>query len=300
MLCITTSPVDNDKALSIKPEFWLNRELSKVKDPKRRQWLAETVFAGADGYRKFLKVMRQRKGAQEFETGEWQTTLPKFKKSELDLKRRPCIGGCGMIIPPLFTPWGELFEDLFPICPKCKTHNKRKDGDMSEQSKPADSLTNIQEALAVIETEKQTLKADLKTVLTQAKSKLSVLLSPQLGFTFDGIFSDPEFKDIVESFKIELKRAKPQAEPAGANPRKRTTKKSEREKDKVKPGGLKAKILELMSGGKEWTRPQLKAALEKQKIKTTNLYGMSGVQGLVKDGLLTQTGKGRKAVYKVA
>lgn len=256
--------------------------------------MAENVYAGADGYRKFLKVMSQRKGAHEFETGEWQSKLPKFKKSELDLKRRPCIGGCGMIIPPLFTPWGELFEDFVPICPKCKTTIKRKEISMSETNKPADPLTTIQNALTALETGKKTLKADLHATLDAAKTKLNVLLSPQVGFTFDSIFADAEFKDIVEAFKIPLHTTK-------AHPKSTTiTRKPHKAKKRnLKKGGLKAILLELMSDKKERTRPEIKAELEKKKVNTSNLYGPSGVQGLVKDELLTQTGKGRKAVYKI-
>lgn len=281
-----------DEQLSIKPEYWLNRELSKVTNPKRRQWLAEKVFAGAEGYQKFVKLMREREGAIEFnEGGAWEKEFPVFSPSELELKRRPCIGGCEKTLPPLFAPWGELIEDFPPICPKCKTRIKPKETNMSD-NKP-DASKDVQDILAQLEAKKQSLKADLKTTLDEAKTKLNVLLTPQLGFTFDAILSDAAFSDIVEAFKIQVRKYSVKATPAKGV--KRKTKGGE-----VKKGGLKAMILEAMSDGKERKRPEIKAALQRLKIKTTNLYGKSGVQGLVNDGKLNQHGKGRQAVYSIA
>jgi len=284
-----------DDPFSIKPQFWLDRELAKVKDPKRRQWLAEKVFAGEEGYEKFLKIMRQREGANEFRTGEWQKKLPKYREAELELKRRPCIGGCKRDFPPRFTPWGELFEDWTPICSTCNDHIKRKNTDMTDQTKQADTLTSIQDALTTLEKGKQTLKSELKSTLAKAKTELSVLMSPQLGFTFDAIFSDPDFADIVETFQIKCEKIKTQTRTKAA-----TTKKQNAKTTKLKKGGLKETILELMGDGKERKRPEIKAALEKKNIKTSNLYGKSGVEGLVKEGKLKVHGKGRAAVYSIA
>jgi hypothetical protein len=105
--------------LYIPPEYWLKREISKVKDPQRRAALYR-MFAGQAGYEKFLEVMKVRHGLPEFETGEWARSVPRLSESGLKAKHRPCKAGCGRFIAPLFSPWGELVEDFDSICPKCK------------------------------------------------------------------------------------------------------------------------------------------------------------------------------------
>lgn len=115
-------------------EFWIENELKKVRSPNRRAILRR-IFFGEGGWEKFLTIMRTRKGADEFRTGEWQATIPKYSKAELELKRRPCFYGCGNTLPPEFTDWGELFEDFIPICEKClpKIKNNQKQN-MENQS----------------------------------------------------------------------------------------------------------------------------------------------------------------------
>ena len=162
-------PQVKDDQLSIPRQFWIDRELAKVKDPKRRQWLKEKVFAGDEGYQKFVKIMCQRKGAHEFEIGEWQKKLPKLKQSELHQKRRSCIGRCGMLIPPRFSPWGELCEDIMPICPTCKSKTKKN---IMTDNNQDDPLAKVQEALNVLAASKQTIKAALKETLEKARTAL--------------------------------------------------------------------------------------------------------------------------------
>jgi len=271
--------VNADDQLSIPPEFWLNRELSKVKDPKRRQWLADKIFVGAEGYQKFLKIMRQRDGALEFETGEWKTKLPKHKESELELKRRLCIGCGKKIIPPLFSPWSELIEDFPAICPKCKKLQKPQNKIMSDKI-DTKAESEIDAAWIQIETAKQTLKGELKAKLEDAKSKLEKLISPKCGYTFEGIFAEPEFSEIVEAFRISVKKTKTESGDTGKGSSK-----------------LVAGILEVMSDGKERKMSEIKESLEKKKIKTTNIYNKdTGISVLV-GKQLKKNGKGRGTTY---
>jgi hypothetical protein len=99
-------------------QLWIDRQLEKVIDPKRREFLRQ-LFSGEDGWQKFLTLMRNRKGAREFITGEWMEKIPTYSKAELHLKKYPCAYGCDFLLPPKFSPWGELCEDIIPICPKC-------------------------------------------------------------------------------------------------------------------------------------------------------------------------------------
>ncbi len=277
-----TTKMNADDALTIPPEYWLNRELSKIKDPKRRQWLAEKIFVGAEGYQKFLKIMQQRDGAHEFETGEWKTKLPKYKESELEQKRRPCIGCGKKIIPPLFSPWGELIEDFPAICPKCKKLHKPQNQVMSENI-DSKAENEIDSAWLAIETAKQTLKGELKTMLDGAKLKLEKLVSPKCGYTFEGIFAEPEFSEIVEAFKISVKKTKPESGDTG----KGSTK-------------LLAGILEVMSDGKERKMSEIKAALNKKGIKTTNIHNKESGIGVLVGKQLKKNGKGRGTTYIIA
>jgi len=279
--------------LTIQPEFWLNRELSKIKDSKRRQWLAEKVFVGKEGYLKFVKILCQREGALEFETGEWQKTLPKFTHKQLVSKRPKCIGGCGKTFPPLTAPWGELIEDIPAICRKCKNRIKPKETNMSD-NKP-DATKDVQDILAQLETKKQTLKTDLKSTLDAAMTQLNVLLNPQLGFTFESIFSGDEFQSAVETFHIQVKQSNRNQKPAEVD-----NTAEEKPSRTGKKGALKKAILKLLEDGKERKRPEIKAALEKKGISTSNLYGKSGVAGLVASKQLIEHGEGRATTYKIA
>lgn len=99
-------------------EFWIEYELNKVHAPARRAFLRRR-FSGDDGWEKLVTLKRTGKGADEFRTGEWPASIRKYSKAELELKRRPCVYDCGNTLPPKFTPWGELFEDFIPICPRC-------------------------------------------------------------------------------------------------------------------------------------------------------------------------------------
>src|SRR5437879_1189117 len=100
-------------------EFWIENELKKVQDPNRRDFLRE-MFAGEEGWQKFLSLMRNRTGADEFRTGEWQVDFPKFTEAELKLKQRPCVYGCQNQVPPIVSEWGEVAEELPPVCPTCQ------------------------------------------------------------------------------------------------------------------------------------------------------------------------------------
>jgi hypothetical protein len=114
-------------------EFWINRELEKVIDPKRREFLRR-MFFGEDGWQKFLTIKRTGKGAREFTTGEWSEKIPKYTKAELELKQYPCAYGCEFLLPPMFSPWGELCEDIIPICPKCLTKINNNNKSMINQN----------------------------------------------------------------------------------------------------------------------------------------------------------------------
>src|SRR5262249_54513130 len=83
------APLVTEDQFSIKPEFWIERELAKVEDPKRRSFLAKK-FEGVEGYQKFLTLMKTRKGAVEFKTGVWLSKLPKYPQKDLDKLKRPC------------------------------------------------------------------------------------------------------------------------------------------------------------------------------------------------------------------
>src|SRR5579862_2768783 len=116
-------------------EFWINRELGKIRCPKRRSFLRQ-MFSGEDGWQKFLILMRQRTGADEFRTGEWDVKIPKYSMAELQSKQYPCIWGCDLMLPPKFSPWGELCEDIIPICPKCllTINNNNQNQNMENQN----------------------------------------------------------------------------------------------------------------------------------------------------------------------
>lgn len=248
--------------------------------------------------------MRQRKGAFEFETGEWLAELPQYKTSELKKRARKCVACCNVIIPAMFTPWKELCEDFFPICQKCKPLVERKETVMSENPKQPNAYITVEDALKKIEAEKPNLKAELSATLTHAKKLLNLLLLPQMGFTFESIFSDPEFEGIADTFRIQAQKAqtKPKAE---AKSKTKQPAKTKRKKTKangdVREGSLKDKILKssLMQDGKWHKRPEIKAALEADNVAVSNLYGMSGVEGLVKDGKLEAEGKKHSRVYRI-
>jgi hypothetical protein len=112
------SPVEDD--FSIPASFWLNRELSKVKDEKRRAFL-ERVFRGVEGYQRFIWIMTNRRGAWEFENGTWPKKLPKYTKTQLDQEAfQTCSGGCGNLVRKIRSPWGEVIDNPQPICATCK------------------------------------------------------------------------------------------------------------------------------------------------------------------------------------
>jgi hypothetical protein len=110
----------NPDPFFIPAEFWLNRELSKVPDLKRRAFLRK-LFAGKEGYQKFIWLMIRRRGAVEFKNGTWAKKLPKYNRTELRQKMyRPCSGNCGNLVRKIKSPWGEIIEDEKPICETCK------------------------------------------------------------------------------------------------------------------------------------------------------------------------------------
>lgn len=275
-------------------EFWLYRELAKVKDPKRRNWLKEVAFAGSSGYRKFLRLMETREGALEFKTGEWPKKIPKLTNEQIKARRRKCICGCGALINPRFTPWGELFEEFEPICVSCRKSNKRKNTNMSDNqptiTNPSEASSRIAEALKTIETEKQSLKSDFLNTLAEAKNKLHILLSPSVGFTFEQIFSDAEFKEIVVAFGIRVRGNS--ASKSKPGPKQIRSKKGD-------ASGLEAPTLTLLKDKTKRNKREIKKALERQgyKVGTRHHYTLLKLE---KQGEVKREGKGRATLYKIA
>jgi len=99
--------------------FWLNRELSKVKDPKRRAFL-ERIFSKPEGYQKFIWLMIRRHGAVEFENDTWTKKLPKLTTAELKQNLFQRCLGCGNLVKKIKSPWGEIIEANKPVCETCK------------------------------------------------------------------------------------------------------------------------------------------------------------------------------------
>ena len=275
-------------------EFWLHRELSKVKDIKRRKWLKEVAFAGSDGYRKFIRIMETREGAAEFESGEWSSKIPKFKNEDERVKarRRPCIGGCGTDINPEFTPWGELFEDFPAICPRCKQNiTTTEPTTMSDASnKPTDALSQIEEAQKIIDRQKDALRTDLLETLKAAKSKLTVL-TERLGFSFDTIFNSEPFAEVKAAFKIQTASID---EVLGG----RRVEAAKIDVGEIKEGTAKHNVIQLMRDKKERSRKDILTDLKKRKKSPGNLYVI--VDELEESGHLKRKGEGHKKTYRIA
>jgi|WetSurMetagenome_2_1015567.scaffolds.fasta_scaffold447875_2 hypothetical protein len=120
----------NTSSFDLPASFWLNRELSKVKDPKRRAFL-ERIFSKPEGYQKFIWLMIRRHGAVEFVNGTWAKKLPRLSKTELIQNRFQRCLACGKLVKKIKSPWGEIIENDKPVCETCKKdiyeYNARKE-----------------------------------------------------------------------------------------------------------------------------------------------------------------------------
>jgi hypothetical protein len=143
--------------------FWIERELAKVRDPNRRDFL-RNMFAGEEGWQKFLTLMRTRTGADEFRNGEWQVRIPIFTEAELKQREQPCIYGCHNLVSPVVSEWGEVAENLPPVCPNCQAkHSNQFMENQNTQTGSAVSaeVTTSTKQPAVPPQPKRTLEEDL-------------------------------------------------------------------------------------------------------------------------------------------
>ncbi len=266
----------------INHQFWIDRELAKVKDAERKKFLVKQ-FSGKAGIDLFWQMMRERKGAIEFKNGTWAPTLKIPSDIQIQKRKRLCIA-CHDYRIIEFTPLGEIYEDFWPVCPNCINIT-------TKNNTMANHIENIQKLIAEknkaneninnqIQAEKDGLITELKKSLTEAKVTFNLLTSAEVGHSANEVLADAEIIELLKPFIGETPKRKP-ADTAGS--KKSDGKKSTRDW-----------IIEVLTKSKEsLTRPEMESAIKKAsgRKEVFNVYYY--VTKLVKEKVLATDGKNK-------
>jgi hypothetical protein len=144
-------------------------------------------------------------------------------------------------------------------------------------------LQIIQTHRNAIQNEIEKLKVHLATKLGDAKITFNALTSPDVGVPAGDLLKDPQIAESLKSFIIQKEQATGSTKPKRTGSKKKST----TEKRKT----VRDWIVELLSGGKEMTRPEIEAAIKEQiHKKPYNVHKYSGQ--LLNEGVLVESKPG--------
>jgi hypothetical protein len=265
---------------TINHQFWIDHELAKVKDEKRRAFLYQH-FSGDEGIDRFYEMMRNRKGV-EFANGTWPAKVTKITPKQVEARKRPCVG-CGFRMIK-FKPWGEIYDEFVPICPSCEktiapAQQYRKNQNSMTATNETEPLKRIQSAREQIKNEVDALKTHFTKQLQEARTTFSVLTSAEVGVSANELLAEPPIAEVLKLFQVGSK-------PASASGKHSGGRQTAGKKKKVRDW-----ICDVLKGGGPMTRPEIEAAIkEGSGKKPYNVYKY--VQELLKEGVLAQPKKG--------